>query len=225
MKKSSKNIKPKHSKQKAVFIDWNGTLSPTNFWSHLEKSERQSDRELFKLWADTMFINHKDLIVPWMKGEYSSEDILTLVSKATNTNFDTILKEFIIGCERMEYSSPNIPALVKKLKDKSVVVSIATNNMDSFTRWTVPYMKLDILFDEIINSFYLNAMKHDLDEHGKPIFFKNFFNKYQIDPKNCIFIDDGEDKMGVISNLGMEYRRVNTNNTLEQELKNILNNL
>lgn len=215
-------MKNKPTKQNAVFIDWNGTLSPTNFWSHLEKSETQSDRELFKLWADTTFIHHKDLIVPWMKGEYSSEDILTLVSKATNTNFDTILKEFIIGCEQMEYSSPNIPVLINKLKDKSVIVSIATNNMDSFTRWTVPYMKLDTLFDEIINSFYMNAMKHDLDKNGKTMFFKNFFNKYQIDPRNCIFIDDGEDKMGVITNLGMDYRRVNSSNTLEQELENIL---
>lgn len=225
MKKLSKHTKNKPLKQKAVFIDWNGTLSPTNFWSHLEKSEKQSDRELFKLWADTMFVNHKDLIVPWMKGEYTSEDILTLVSKATNTDYETLLKEFIIGCERMEYSSPNIPALVKKLKDKSVIVSIATNNMDSFTRWTVPYMKLDTLFDEIINSFYLNAMKHDLDNDGKAIFFKNFFNKYQVDPNNCIFIDDGEDKMGVITNLGMDYRRVNSSNTLAQELENILQNV
>ncbi|EKE05825.1 MAG: hypothetical protein ACD_19C00176G0047 [uncultured bacterium] len=215
----------KKSSQKAVFIDWNGTLSPTNFWSHLEKSEKQSDRELFKLWADAMFINHKDLIVPWMKGEYSSEDILALVSKTTNTDFDTILKEFIIGCEQMEYSSPNIPVLINRLKDKSVIVSIATNNMDSFTRWTVPYMKLDTLFDEIINSFYLNAMKHDLDKNGKAIFFKNFFNKYKIEPNNCIFIDDGEDKMGVITNLGIDYRRVNASNTLEQELKNILDSM
>lgn len=218
MKKSSKNIK-------AVFIDWNGTLSPTNFWSHLEKSEKQSDRDLFKLWADTMFVNHKDKIVPWMKGEYTSEDLLSLVSKETNTDFETLLKEFIIGCERMEYSSPNIPNLIKNLRDKSVVVAVATNNMDSFTRWTVPYMKLNTLFDEILNSFYLKAMKHDLDQSGQPLFFKDFFNKYNIKPTNCIFIDDGEDKMSVISNLGIDYRRVNASNTLEQELQNILASL
>lgn len=215
MKRSSKNIK-------AVFIDWNGTLSPTNFWSHLEKSEKQSDRDLFKLWADTMFVNHKDKIVPWMKGEYTSEDLLSLVSKETNTDFETILKEFVIGCERMEYSSPNIPNLIKNLRDKSVVVTVATNNMDSFTRWTVPYMKLNTLFDEILNSFYLKAMKHDLDKSGQPLFFKDFFNKYNIKPTNCIFIDDGEDKMSVISNLGIDYRRVNASNTLEDELQNIL---
>lgn len=218
MKRSSKNIK-------AVFIDWNGTLSPTNFWSHLEKSEKQNDRDLFKLWADTMFVNHKDKIVPWMKGEYTSEDLLSLVSKETNTDFETLLKEFIIGCERMEYSSPNIPNLIKNLRDKSVVVAVATNNMDSFTRWTVPYMKLNTLFDEILNSFYLKAMKHDLDQSGQPLFFKDFFNKYNIKPTNCIFIDDGEDKMSVISNLGIDYRRVNASNTLEQELQNILASL
>ena len=224
MKKSSKNIQSK-KKQRAVFIDWNGTLSFTNFWSHLEKSEKQSDRELFKIWSDTMFVNHKDRIVPWMKGEYVSEDLLSLVSRKTNTDFETILKEFIIGCELMEYSSPNIPDLIKNLRSKSVVVTIATNNMDSFTRWTVPYMKLDTLFDEILNSFYLKAMKHDLDQNGQPLFFRDFFDKYKIEPKSCIFIDDGEDKMGVIGNLGIDYRRVNASNTLEQELRNILDNI
>ncbi len=225
MKKLSKNLRSNTKGQKVVFIDWDGTLSPTNFWSHLEKSEKQSDRDLFKLWADTMFINHKDKIVPWMKGEYTSEDLLSLVSKETNTDFGTILEEFITGCELMEYFSPNIPDLVKNLRDKSVIVTIATNNMDCFTRWTVPCMKLDTLFDEILNSFYLKAMKHDLDENGQPLFFKDFFSKYDIEPTNCIFIDDGEDKMGVIGNLGIDYKRVNASNTLEQELRNILTNL
>lgn len=208
-----------------MFIDWNGTLSPTNFWSQLEQSKKQKDRYLFKTWADTMFVNHKDKIVPWMKGEYRSEDILFLVSKETKTDFKTILKEFITGCERMEYSSPNIPNLVKNLRDKSVAVIIATNNMDSFTRWTVPYMKLDTLFDEILNSFYLKAMKHDLDENGRSLFFRGFFDKYNIEPTDCIFVDDGEDKLGVISNLGINYRRVDAANTLEQELRNILASL
>jgi len=225
MKKSLENIKNKVTKQKAVFVDWNGTLCPTNFWSHLEKSEKQSDRDLFKLWADAMFINQKDKIVPWMKGKYTSEDILFLVSKETNTNFKTTLKEFIIGCERMEYSSPNIPDLIKSLRDKSVIVAIATNNMDAFTRWTVPYMKLDTLFNEILNSFYLKAMKHDLNKNGQSLFFRDFFNKYNIEPANCIFIDDGEDKMGAISNFGINYRRVSASNTLEKELRIILNNL
>jgi len=225
MKKSSINTNNKAKGQKAIFIDWDGTLSSSNFWSHLEKSEEQSDRGLFKLWSDTMFVNHKDKIIPWMKGVYTSEDLLSLVAKGTNTDFEAVLKEFIIGCERMEYSSPNIPDLIKNLRNETVIVTIATNNMDSFTRWTVPHMKLDTLFDEILNSYYLKAMKHDLDKNGQPLFFKDFFNKYNIEPNSCVFIDDGEDKMGVISNLGIDYRRVNASNTMEQELRNILVNI
>ena len=166
MKKPSRSSDVKTKKQKVIFIDWQGTLSPTNFWGHLEKSEKQADRDLFRLWADTVFINHKDQIVPWMKGRYTSEDILSMAAEETQTNFDTLLKEFIIGCEKMEYSSPGIPDLVKNLRNKQIIVCIATNNMDSFTRWTVPAMELDSLFDEILNSFYLKALKHDLDKNG-----------------------------------------------------------
>ncbi|KKQ98422.1 MAG: hypothetical protein UT24_C0004G0045 [Candidatus Woesebacteria bacterium GW2011_GWB1_39_12] len=225
MKRLFRKTKSETKKLQAVLIDWNGTLSPTNYWSQLEKSEKQSERDLFKIWSYSMFVKHKDKIIPWMKGEYVSEDLLSLVSKETNTDFEFLLKEFVIGCERMEYSSPNIPKLVQDLRDKSIIVGIATNNMDSFTRWTIPYMKLDTLFNEILNSFYLKAMKHDLDKNGQSLFFGNFFNKYDIEPTKCIFIDDGEDKMGVINKLGMNYRRVNAFNTLEQELRNILKTL
>ena len=227
MKESQKKVKKTNSKQKVVFIDWNGTLSPSSFWVHLEKSGNQKDRELFRLWADTMFIKHKEKIVPWMKGEYTTEEILKLIAIDTNTNFDLLLKEFIKGCEQMEYSSPKIPELVNQLRDKSVMVTIATNNMDSFTRWTVPVMHLNYLFDDILNSFYLKALKHELDRKGQPLFFRKFFEKYNIDPfkTECTFIDDGEDKMEVISNLGMNYKRVTSKNTLEQELSRILANL
>lgn len=226
MKKLSKNSKNKSDNQKAVFIDWNGTLSPTNFWSHLEKSEKLIERNMFKSWADTMFIKHKDRIVPWMKGSYTSEELISLVAQETDTKFEDVFREFVAGCERMEYSSPNIPDLITILRNKSVIVSVATNNMDSFTRWTVPSMKLDTLFDEILNSFYIKAMKHDLDKDGNPLFFDSFFKKYNIDPANCIFIDDGEDKMGVIGSLGMDYRRINTStNTLESQLQSIIASL
>ncbi|SRR5260221_1512532 len=221
MKKSLKSSKKKN-KQKVVFIDWNGTLSPTKFWSQLERSKKQEDRDLFKLWADATFINHKDKIVPWMKGDYTSEYILGLVAKETNTDFDTLLKEFIVGCQLMEYSSPSIPKLIHELRNKNVLVSIASNNMDCFTRWTVPHMGLHSIFDDILNSYDLKAMKHDIDDDGKRKFFHSFFVRHEIDPRNCIFIDDGEDKLNTISDLGIDYRRINATNTLENELQSIL---
>ncbi len=222
MKRLLGNSTKRTNKRKVVFIDWNGTLSPTKFWSHLEKSEKQEERNLFKLWADTLFVKHKEKIVPWMKGEHTSEELLNLVAEETNTDYGTLKKEFIVGCQRMEFSSPDIPWLIQSLRDKSILVVIASNNMDCFTKWTVPYMKLRLLFDDILNSYDLRAMKHDLDKNGQTLFFRNFFSKYEVDPSDCIFIDDGEDKMNTISNLGIKYRRINTINTLQNELKGIL---
>ena len=45
--------------------------------------------------------------------------------------------------------------------------------MDCFTRWTVPHMKLDELFDDILNSFYLKGLKHEVF-NGASV-FKDFF--------------------------------------------------
>ncbi len=222
MKKLLKSLKGGKNNQKAIFIDWNGTLSPSNFWIHLEKSTSRKDRDNFKLWADAMFINHEDKIVPWMKGKYASEEILKMIAEDTRSNFDNLFAEFVIGCQKMEYVSSKIPDIIHRLRKKSVFVSIATNNMDCFTRWTVPAMNLRSLFDDILNSFNLRAMKHDLDENGRSLFFRNFFKKHRIIPSNCIFLDDGEDKMGVISSLGINYRRITQENSLEKELLKIL---
>lgn len=226
MQISSVNFRNRNSKVHAIFIDWNGTLSPTKFWSQLEKSEKQEDRNLFELWANTLFKNFKDKIVPWMKGLHTSEEMIDLIAKETKTDPNNIEREFIIGCEKMEYSSPNIPKLIQSLRNKSVLIAIASNNMDCFTRWTVPHLNLKSTFDEILNSYDLQALKHELDQNKQSLFFKNFFNKYSdIDPTKCEFIDDGEDKMNTITNLGIKYTRINTGYTLEHKLQNILANL
>ncbi len=222
MKMQSKRSRKKTSNKRAIFIDWNGTLSLSNFWGQLEKSPSKEDRQKFKLWADNMFISHKDLLVPWMKGAYTTEEILQIVSDDTKTKFDDLLEEFIIGCKKMEWTSSKIPSLTRQLREKSVHVSIATDNMDCFTRWTVPAMKLKNMFDDILNSFYLKAMKHELDENGKSLFFSDFFEKNHLKPSNCIFLDDGLDKMGVIGNLGIDYRQITPEKSLETELTRIL---
>lgn len=222
MKTRSKRSRKKTNNKQAVFIDWNGTLSPSNFWGQLEKSPSGKDRQKFRFWADNMFVNHKDLLVPWMKGVYTTEEILQIVSDDTKTKFDDLLEEFIIGCKKMEWTSPKIPTLVRQLRDKFVHVSIATDNMDCFTRWTVPAMKLKNMFDDILNSFYLKAMKHELDENGKSLFFGDFFERNHLKPSNCILLDDGLDKMGVIGNLGIDYRQITPKRSLETELTRIL---
>lgn len=90
--------------------------------------------------------------------------------------------------------------------------------MDCFTRWTVPAMKLDVVFDEIINSSDQKALKKDLDSEGKSLFFKDFFIRNKIDMKDCVFIDDSVDHDNTISNMGIKYIQIDSSEELPKIL-------
>ncbi|HVX92715.1 MAG TPA: hypothetical protein VHA74_01220, partial [Candidatus Dojkabacteria bacterium] len=115
-----------------------------------------------------------------------------------------------------------IPILLRKIRSLGVITVIASNNMDCFTRWTVDGMKLNTLFDEIINSFDVKGLKHEVRNDGSSIFFTDILAKYKILPKECAFFDDGVDKEDYISKLGIEYIRLVPENDLTKCLEDLL---
>lgn len=202
----------------AIFIDFNGTLSHSLFWEHLKDSDLKEDRDMFAACVDALFTNRKDEIYSWMRGGSSTEKELKFVANKAKQDYNQILKEFIKGCELMELASENLKETILELRKKGVKVVISTNNMDCFSRWTVPAMNLKSQFDDILNSFDRKGMKHDNDESGETIFFRGFFQKNNLNPSKCLFIDDGLDKQDRISNLGIKYIQIHERNGLEKEL-------
>ncbi|MAG59732.1 hypothetical protein CMO96_03005 [Candidatus Woesebacteria bacterium] len=108
----------------------------------------------------------------------------------------------------MKLVSEEIPTLVKKLRGKKVKVVIATDNMDSFTRWTAPALNLKPIFDEILSSHELKVTKSAFGKNGESLFFKDYFRKNNIKPQETVLIDDGEDKENRLGRLGIDYRRI-----------------
>lgn len=157
-----------------------------------------------------------------MKAEITSEDISKQIADELKTDFETVFKEFVKGCELMEFVDPKVPDLIKRLRKKGIKVYIASNNMDSFDRWTIPAMKLNSLFDGIINSFAIKALKHDFDNDGRSLFFGSVLKSEGVSPHETILIDDSEDKENLLGNYGINYRRISPENTLVNELSLIL---
>lgn len=203
---------------KIVFLDWSGTLSKSKFWGHLEVS----DSDLFIKLENNLFKKNIDLLKPWMRGETTSEDIIRQISDETHLKYKNIFEEFIKGCKQMRFVDSKIPFLVKQLQKKGTKVYVATDNMDSFDRWTVPAMKLDELFDGIINSFPIKALKHDFNEGGKSLFFDSILFKEGVNPDETVLIDDSEDKENKLTNYGINYRRISEKRTLLYELDDLI---
>ncbi|MFA5634009.1 MAG: HAD family hydrolase [Candidatus Dojkabacteria bacterium] len=207
-------------KNKVIFLDWNGTLSDSFFWEHMRISDDSEVLALYNLWDIALFNKPKKYIEDWMRGRFSTEKVLKEIASKTSTEYEKLLREFVKGCESMEFVSDEIPSLVEVLKGDGYCVVIATNNMDCFTRWTVPFMQLDKLFDEVLNSYNLKGLKHDIKK-GESLFFKKFFEKYDFKPQECIFLDDSVDKGGYIASLGIEYVQIKNSKDLLKRLKSL----
>lgn len=203
---------------RVVFIDWSGTLSGSKFWGHLEKM----NPDLFQKIENSLFSNLKGLIKPWMKGEVKAEHVIRSIANCSNLPYNTLFDEFLHSCHNMEYVSEDIPKLVKELQKRKVKVVIATDNMDSFTRWTVKEMKLHKLFDEVLNSHDLRGMKQDIDQNGNSIFFSEYIKKEKLKPGESILIDDSSENIEVIESFGIHYLQIKPIKGLVPALKKIL---
>ncbi len=203
-KKINHTSKKNKLSYKTVFIDWNGTLSGSKFWGHLEKT----DPKMFSTIENTLFGQLRGLLKPWMKGEIQSEDVIRRISDKSKLAYSDVFDEFIHSCMNMEFVSKDVPGLIKKLQKNGSKVVVATDNMDSFTRWTKRYLKIDDLFDDVLNSHYLGGMKKDVDKDGKSIFFSEYLKKNNLKPGESILVDDSSDDIQTIESFGIKYEHI-----------------
>ncbi len=194
-------------KYKIIFLDWNGTLSNSKFWGQWENRDHPKHK-LFSKIESALFGELRDLLNPWMRGEMRSEEIIDQISKKTGIDYELLYSEFIESCKGMLFVSENIQSMVSKIRSMGIKVAIATDNMDSFSRWTIPSLNLLETFDDILESSTLKVMKRDFDETGSSLFFRDYLKKNNIFPNECLLIDDGVDKEEKIAKYGIEYRRI-----------------
>jgi FMN phosphatase YigB (HAD superfamily) len=149
-----------------------------------------------------------------MRGTVTSEQIIGRVAQNANLSYDTVYAEFVRSCQSMKFVAPEVPLLVAALRGRGVRVVIATDNMDSFGRFTVPAMGLSGMFDEVLNSSDLKALKDDFDAGGRSLFFHDYMLKRGMTPEQYFLIDDSESTRASAERIGIGYLQVTAENTL-----------
>ena len=124
-------------KYKYVFIDWNGTLSDSKFWDSIPSLD------LFEKIQKSLFVKNKHFIKDWMRGKTQSEKIVESISNDIEEDAAFIFSELKKSCEQMKFASERTLPLISELRRKGSKVLIATDNMDTFKRWTAPTLKLN----------------------------------------------------------------------------------
>ena len=203
MKKPCKNKLPK-----VIFIDWNKTLSNSLFWSHMAEKSHPHYQYHNKI-IQYLFIENKALVNPWMRGEYTSEDISEKMSKAINLDKEIIFQELALSCKNMSFTSSKIPGLIESIRGRGLKVVIATDNMDTFKRYTIPGMNLTKIFDDFLVSCDLRRLKGDF-EGNKLLFFDNYLKNNNLSFLDVVLLDDCLDTTGTYDKVGFKIIEINS---------------
>lgn len=178
-----------------VFIDFHGTLCHDRYWRSLSTPD-QSRLQAF------LFENNTELVTAWMRGRYSAEQINDIVANHLGRDPAALWSLFVADCQTMTIA-PGVLERLGRLRGRAVTILI-TGNMDSFTRFTVPSIGLDKVFDIISNSFTEGRLK--TDDGGAQ--FLDYARRFGTGLERCFLIDDAADVCALFSGLGGQALRV-----------------
>lgn len=177
--------------KKIIFIDWDGTLCFSRFWETLSAK----NPSFGQIVAD-FFAKEKELIKNWMRGKNTSEEINKLLSERAGLPEKEVWKSFITDCQNMQFNAETIK-LIQELRKKYIIILI-TGNMDCFSRFTVPSLKLKDLFDYVVNSYDTGILK--TDDNGKQFF--DCLTLFNSKISDAYLIEDSANTCEVFSKLG-----------------------
>ncbi|MEK7498373.1 MAG: hypothetical protein AAB611_00750 [Patescibacteria group bacterium] len=95
-----------------------------------------------------------------MLGGYTSEEINSLLARKLKVSSEWLWQIFVNDCRSMNVSVQTLIDLAT-LEDRFKVI-LLTDNMDCFSRFTVPSLNLEHYFDRIINSHNKKRSKKDM---------------------------------------------------------------
>jgi len=191
---------------KTIFFDWNKTLSNSLFWSQLESPSHER-HDWHKNIVSLVFIENKKLIDDWMRAKFDEKYIAELIYKRFGYSKEVVLADLAESCEDMQLVSSEILGLINNLKKKGTNCVIATDNMDTFLKYTIPALKLDSHFDDFLVSFEKRMLKFDVGENSIP-FFDDYLKSHELSYGDVLLIDDCVDKSGVYAKLGLDILQI-----------------
>jgi FMN phosphatase YigB (HAD superfamily) len=172
-----------------LFIDFYKTINHDLYWRGLPKEQCEKIQEL-------LFGNNPELANDWMRDKYTAEQVNKILAEKFDIPYKELWDIFVEGCKTMTVPN-NFLNLIKQVRGKYLAVLI-TDNMDSFSRFIKPALRLENYFDFIINSFEQRALKAD---NAGALFLK-YTKLYKADIKECICLDDSQNIYEIFTKLG-----------------------
>ncbi len=141
---------------KAVFFDFSKVLSRGLFYSGLEKV----DPERYERLQAEIFAPPSTLCDRWMRHELTRQDINRHLSGKLNLPEGVLNRYLLDSVQRMPLDE-SLVGWAKELKAAGRSTAIVTDNMDTFSAFTVPSLGLDKIFPVIVSSADHRILKKD----------------------------------------------------------------
>lgn len=198
---------------KVIFLDWAGTMSESAFWSHW-RDEAPGDWEV----VQTRLFGDRELVDEWMRGRLTAEDVVARLEAGTAFDTCRCLRELEKSCREMQLTDESLWEVVPRIRANGIRVVIATDNMDTFRRWTVPALGLTDLVDEILDSWTLGVCKRDVNADAQSAFFQPWLQANGVAPSETILFDDLNQHVG---SFGIRWVEITGANPLVKALQEI----
>ena len=143
-----------------VLFDFDGVLCKGRFY---EKTLLPNHSEIYD-WIQRNIFGNKEMVRNWMRNRVNSTEINELIAKNTGIECKFLNELYEESIRRMELEK-EVKDLAESLKLSGKKIGIVTDNMDVFTKITIPNHQLDALFSIIINSADYGLLKKD--ENGR----------------------------------------------------------
>jgi FMN phosphatase YigB (HAD superfamily) len=171
---------------RVVFVDWANTLSTSLFWQQ-RPGCRLSAADSAK--AESYVFSRAEHVRQWMLGAVTAEDVCASAAGKLGLAAADLLADLEHSCRSMEFDDPAAVDALRAIREQGTKVVLATDNMDTFFRWTVPALHLRGIFDAILDSASLGALKGGLVDGQSP-FFGPWLSDQGIVPFEAVLVDD-----------------------------------
>ena len=149
-------------------------------------------------------------------GYITKKEAIEIVSDRTNHTNDNLIENFWNNYNDYATIDNNVLNLIKKLKEKSYSIYLLSN----INEYTYNFVKKSGLFD-IVDGYVLSYQEHQIKPYVS--IYNTLFNRYKLNPSECIFIDDNEKNIKTANDLGMITKKVEPNNY--ESVRNAINDI
>lgn len=175
-----------------VFIDWDGTLCHARFWQQLRGTDTKTHEKIQQL----LFTKDNPIFREWMLGQRTSESVCAWLAPQLGIP-EPMLWDGLLESLSFKKLPDGFTNALEDIKKRAYVV-LVTDNADIFVRFVAKNLRLDEVFDHVLNSSDTMRMKRD--EDGRT--FVDFAKEKDIPMSKTYFIDDSEVNCTVFESTG-----------------------